>query len=71
MRVFVNFTIILNKVKSSLFQISEDLKEFDWLVDERNTEGSELSVSIRVKDLKGQGEPWLNPYTYLLRSVEE
>lgn len=71
MRVFVNFTIILNKVKSSLFQISEDLKEFDWLVDERNTEGSELSVSIRVKDLKGQSEPWLNPYMYLLRSVEE
>lgn len=71
MRVFVNLTIILNTVKSSLFQISEDLKEFDWLVDERNTEGSEVSVSIRVKDLYGQGEPWLNPYTYLLRSVEE
>lgn len=52
MRVFVNLTIILNTVKSSLFQISEDLKEFDWLVDERNTEGSEVSVSIsiRVKD---------------------
>lgn len=71
MRVFVNLTIILNTVKSSLFQISEDLKEFDWLVDERNTEGSEVSVSIRVKDLKGQGKPWLNPYMYLLRSVEE
>lgn len=67
MRVFVNFTIILNTVKSSLFQISEDLKEFDWLVDERNTEGSEVNVSIRVKDLKGQGEPWLNPYMYLLK----
>lgn len=67
MRVFVNFTIILNKVKSSLFQISEDLKEFDWLVDERNTEGSEVSVSIRVKDLKGQGEPWLNPYIFSVK----
>lgn len=51
MRVFVNLTIILNTVKSSLFQISEDLKEFDWLVDERNTKGSEVNVSIRVKDL--------------------
>lgn len=47
---FVNFTTILNTLKSSLFQISEDLKEFDWLVDERNTEKSEVSVSLRVED---------------------
>lgn len=46
----VNSTTTLNTLKSSLFQISEDLKEFDWLVDERNTEKSEVSVSLRVED---------------------
>lgn len=46
---FVNFTTTLNTL-SALFQISEDLKEFDWLVDERNTEKSEVSVSLRVED---------------------
>uniref|UniRef100_K1RJF4 Protein timeless n=1 Tax=Magallana gigas TaxID=29159 RepID=K1RJF4_MAGGI len=33
-------------IKKTEQQISEDLKEFDWLVDERNTEGSEKTRSV-------------------------
>lgn len=50
MNVFCKFYYNLKYIECSLFQISEDLKEFDWLVDERNTEKSEVSVSLRVED---------------------